>query len=291
MRLSARSARPALVISLLVAGLTAPIATAAAGEKGDSGQPDVIAHRGSSGVAPENTLAAITTARAQGADSVEVDVQRTADGELVLLHDCTLERTTDVEEVFPDRESYALSDFTTDELARLDAGSWLSPEFEGEPIPTLREGIRALGPRTDLLLEVKVCEGEEGLGQAVADGLREIPGYLRRAVATDSLVVQSFDHDETREFHTELPRVPVGLLFSARPTDAELAEAATWAQQANPRYTLTDQALVDQVHALGLEINVWTVNAESDMRAAVELGVDGVITDYPQVLREILRTS
>ncbi|ASO22159.1 glycerophosphoryl diester phosphodiesterase [Actinoalloteichus hoggarensis] len=290
MRLS-RSARPALVVSLLVAGLTAPIATAAAGEPGRSDRPDVIAHRGSSGVAPENTLAAITTAREHRADSVEVDVQRTADGELVLLHDCTLERTTDVEEVFPDRESYALSDFTSDELARLDAGSWLSPEFAGEPIPTLREGIRALGPRTDLLLEVKVCAGEEDLGKAVADALREIPGYLPRAVATDSLVVQSFDHDETRAFHDELPEVSVGLLFGARPTDAELADAAGWAQQANPRHTLTDQALVDQVHALGLDINVWTVNAESDMRAMIDLGVDGVITDYPQVLREVLRAG
>ncbi|AOS65107.1 glycerophosphodiester phosphodiesterase [Actinoalloteichus hymeniacidonis] len=289
MRLSARSVRPVLLLSLLMVGVTTPIAGAA--ETNHRGGPEVIAHRGSSGVAPENTVAAITTAREHRADSVEVDVQRTADGELVLFHDCTLERTTNVEEVFPDRESRVLSDYTADELAQLDAGSWLSPEFAGEPIPTLREGIRALGVRTDLLLEVKVCEGEEGLGEAVADGLREIPGYLPRALALDSLVVQSFDHEQTREFHDELPRVPVGLLFGARPTDAELADAATWAQQANPRYTLVDQELVDQVHSLGLDINVWTVNEEADMTAAVDLGVDGVITDYPQVLRELLRTS
>ncbi|WP_081893308.1 glycerophosphodiester phosphodiesterase [Actinoalloteichus caeruleus] len=283
------------VAALVGAALLAPTSAAAAdpahlpgGTVPGTAGPEVVAHRGASGTAPENTLAAIRAADEIGADHVEIDVQRTSDGEIVLMHDCTLDRTTDAADVFPDRDSYAVADLTLAELSRLDAGSWFGPEFAGEPVPTLREAVRELDPGTGLLLEVKVCEGVEGLGADIARELRSMPDYLWSAVRGDTLVVQSFDHEQMRAFHQRLGVVPVGLLFGSRPSEAELVAASRWAEQANPRFRDTDPALVDRVHELGMAINVWTVNDEADMRTAVSHGVDGVITDHPEVLLEVL---
>ena len=105
-----------------------------------------VAHRGSSFEMPENTLAAVQEGIADNADFVEIDVQRSKDGELVVIHDNTLTRTTNVEEVFPDRPSYRVGDFTLAELKQLDAGSWKGSEFAGEQIPTLQEVLDALRP-------------------------------------------------------------------------------------------------------------------------------------------------
>ena len=112
--------------------------------------PDVVAHRGSSGAAPENTIAAIKLALEHRSDTVENDIQRTSDGELVIMHDTTLTRTTDVEEVFPDRAPWNVADFTLAEIKRLDAGSWFAPEFAGQRVPTLEQWVKAVGrPRRD----------------------------------------------------------------------------------------------------------------------------------------------
>src|SRR5690349_20560695 len=99
------------------------------------GQPWVVAHRGASHVAPENTLSALRSALAAGAEMVEVDVRRTADGALVLLHDQSLMRTTDVEVLYPSRAPWRVQDFTLDEICGLDAGAWWSPTYAGESVP------------------------------------------------------------------------------------------------------------------------------------------------------------
>ncbi len=113
-----------------------------------------IAHHGAAGEAPENTLAAIDLALDQDADFVEVEVQRTSDGKLVAFEDITLARTTNAEEVFPDRNPWFVSDFTLAELRQLDAGSWFGPEFAGQRIPTLREVIREVTYRDGLLIDI-----------------------------------------------------------------------------------------------------------------------------------------
>ncbi|MFE2463300.1 glycerophosphodiester phosphodiesterase family protein, partial [Streptomyces sp. NPDC059402] len=114
--------------------------------------PDVIAHRGSSGMAPENTAAAIDLAVRQRADHVEIDVQRTKDGKLVNFHDCTMERTTNIEDLYPDRPRYRVSDFTWNELRQLDAGSWFHDKYTGEPLITLDTVIHHIQhTRTGLL--------------------------------------------------------------------------------------------------------------------------------------------
>lgn len=252
--------------------------------------PDVIdvAHRGSSGIAPENTVAAVAYAVQQRASFVEVDVQRSADGELVIIHDTTLERTTNVEEVFPDRAPWNVGDFTLAEIRQLDAGSWFSPDFAGEPVPTLREVVEALGPRTGFLLELKSPDLYPGIEAQIHEELSSIPGYLPRSLRTDRLVVQSFDIDSMRTYHDIAPEVPIGLLYGSRPSDDELVDASTWAEQVNPSYRVTDQELVDRIHELGMTISVYTIDTGQLMREYINLGVDGIITNYPGVLRDIL---
>lgn len=282
----------ALLICTSVVALSALVAPATAQPSPDrvaaGARVTNVAHRGASGVAPENTLAAVRAAAGTGADMVEVDVQRSADGVLVIMHDTTLERTTDAEEVFPDREDYDLADFTFDELRQLDAGSWFDEAFAGEQIPTLDEVIAALPGGAGLLLEVKSPELYPGLAADVAEALAGWPGYVRAHPRAQRLVVQSFDWDFMREYHELQPGVAVGLL-GGPPSDAELVELAAWADQINPSHTTVDAEVIDRIHELGMSVNVYTVNDPQRMRELVELGVDGIITNYPAVLSKVLR--
>jgi glycerophosphoryl diester phosphodiesterase len=278
MRITALRATLASLISL-------PLLLASAGTA-NAAEADVIAHRGSSGVAPENTAAAVRTAIRQDADFVEIDVQRTKDGRLVNFHDCTMQRTTDVEERFPGRASYRVSDFTWKELRTLDAGSWFHERYAGERIISVRDVVEQVRGKTGLLAEISPCAHYDGLPDDLARELRSVPGYLDKALAKEELGVQSFELDDARRFNDLLPKVPIGLLDADRPTEPELVALSKWADAVNPQYTVTDKALVDRVHALGMDINVWTVNEPGSMRTMLGLGVDGIITDYPQSLTQ-----
>lgn len=271
---------------LLTLGATA-VATAPA-YAGSDGDPEVIAHRGSSGAAPENTLAAVALALDHRSDVVENDIQRTADGELVIMHDTTLTRTTDVEQVFPSRSPWFVRDFTLAEIKQLDAGSWFAPEFAGERVPTLEEWVNAVGNKAGMLMEPKAPELYPGIETDLDKELRSLPAFTR-ALRDDRVVVQSFNHAWLRVYKDRAPDVPVGLLYGSKPTTADIAAAATWAEQLNPALGAIDETTVDDVHAQGMEISVWTVNGGSDMRRATNWGVDGIITNYPQVLHDLLR--
>ncbi|MFC7491275.1 MULTISPECIES: glycerophosphodiester phosphodiesterase [unclassified Knoellia] len=253
-------------------------------------RPDVanIAHRGSSGAAPENTIAAIRLGLAQGADVIENDIQRTKDGKLVILHDASLARTTDVEQVFPGRLSYDVGTFTLAEVKRLDAGSWFAPQFAGERVPTLREWVAAVGQRAGMLMEAKLPELYPGIERDIDKELRSM-GEFQRAVKAGRVTMQSFNHVWLRSYADLAPDVPVGLLFGTRPTEVDLTLAAQWADQVNPALGVIQESDVARIHQLGLETNVWTVNGGQDMQRAIRWGVDGIITNYPQVLEEILR--
>lgn len=237
-----------------------------------------IAHRGASAYAPENTLAALRKAIARDADLVEFDVQRTRDGALVLLHDLTLERTTDVRRVFPRRAPWRIADFTYDELLLLDAGSWHAPEYAGERIPTLAEALEVLRlGGVGALVELKRPALYPGI---VADVAATVPD--------DRAVVQSFDHAAMRALKRARPRLTVGALGS--PAAWRLPELVRWADQVNPHHRLVDRAYVDRVHQAGMTCHVWTVNSPVAMRRALRLGVDGVITNHPDTLH-VLRVS
>lgn len=247
-----------------------------------------VAHRGASAYAAENTLAAIRRAIALDADHIEVDVQRSKDGALVLTHDTTLTRTTNAAQVFPDRAPWRVGDFTHDELKRLDAGSSKSPDFAGEQIATLSEAIEVVrGSDTGLLAELKVPGLYPGIVSETIATMRHSPGYVDTAVAAGRLVVQSFNVAAMKEYTTHDPTVPVGLLGA--PAPANLPALATWASQINPHHRSVDKTYVDQVHRLGMSCMVWTVNREPAIRRALRMGVDGIITNRPDLLAHVLR--
>lgn len=249
--------------------------------------PATIAHRGASVIAPENTLAAVRAAVDVGATAVEVDVHRTRDGALVVLHDCTLARTTDVEQRLPGRGPWRVADLTYEEIARLDAGGWHGPAYAGERVPLLRDVLELLrGSGTGLLLEVKKPELYPGIEADLATELRAVPGYLTAALWDRSLVVQSFGHRSMARFKQLAAHVPVGLL-GALPR-RRLTQAATWADHVNPRHRGLTASYVSAVHDAGLSCHAWTVDRPADMTRVVALGVDGVITNRPEVLRTLL---
>jgi glycerophosphoryl diester phosphodiesterase len=246
----------------------------------------VIGHRGSAVLAPENTLASIAVALGQGADYVENDIMRTKDGKLVITHDLSLERTTDVEQVFPDRTSYQVADYTLAEIKRLDAGSWFGSEFAGQRILTLREWVEAVGSSNGMLLEAKDPWAFPGID--IDKELRSIPTFVQ-ALRKGKVIMQAGDEPWLRAYHQLAPDVPVALLYYTRPTDEQLVSASTWLDAVNPALGNIDQGIVDRTHELGLKTYVWTVNFGGDMNRGIEWGVDGIITDYPLVLAQILK--
>ncbi|MFI7273579.1 glycerophosphodiester phosphodiesterase [Streptomyces sp. NPDC049879] len=281
------------------AARTQATATAAPDRDGDAaaGQarrgPLVVAHRGASGYAPENTLAAARAADETGTVWVETDVQRTADGELVLLHDTTLTRTTDVEELFPDRAPWNVADFTAEEIDLLDAGSWYGAEFAGEPVPTLEEFVRELaGNGQKLLLELKSPELYPGIEAEILAELDD-EGWLDERRPGDRVVLQSFDAASVRTVHELAPRVETG--FLGTPAVGDLAAYAEFADQINPRHTTVTAAYVDAVHALRgpqgrpLKVYVWTVDDGARAVELARLGVDGIISNVPDVVAAAVR--
>ncbi|MCX4848679.1 glycerophosphodiester phosphodiesterase family protein [Streptomyces sp. NBC_00893] len=255
--------------------------------------PVVFAHRGASAYAPENTLAAVDKADALGFDWVENDVQFTKDGVLVVVHDTDLKRTTDAEEVFPDRAPWAVKDFTAAEIARLDAGSWFGPEFAGTRVPTLKQYLdRIERNRQKLLLEIKSPEIYPGIEKETLRVLRQ-KGWLDRSHVKNRLVIQSFGADSVKKVHQLRPDVTTG--FLGTPAVAELPSYAAFTDQINPSYTSVSADYVDAVHALKgahgkkLRVNTWTVNDAATAAKVAGLGVDGIITNNPDVVREATR--
>ena len=276
------SAAAALLVTVLAVAVPAGGAAAA--------PPDVavIGHRGSGAMAPENTLAAIRLALRQGADYIENDIMRTKDGRLVITHDLSLARTTDVEQVFPDRTSYQVADYTLAEIKQLDAGSWFGPEFAGQRILTLREWVEAVGSSAGMLLEAKDPWAFPGIETDIDKELRSIPTFVQ-ALRKGKVIMQAGDEPWLRAYNQLAPDVPVALLYYTRPTDEQLVSASTWLDAVNPALGNIDQAIVDRTHQLGLKTYVWTVNHGSDMNRGIDWGVDGIITDYPGVLVQVLR--
>ncbi|QFG23739.1 glycerophosphodiester phosphodiesterase family protein [Actinomadura sp. WMMB 499] len=252
--------------------------------------PVGVAHRGASGAAPENTLAAFRTAARMGADMFEIDVQETKDHKIVLLHDSTLARTTNVEEVFPGRKPWRVSDFTLAEVKRLDAGSWFGDRFSKEGVPTLAEVMREMRPTgLGMLVELKDPARYPGVEKRVAAVLRGDKYWTAPDSRERRLVVQSFDWASVRRFHKVMPDVPTALI--GKPKASTLAGHARYADQINPNHRELTAAYVRKVHAADMDVLTWTVNDAAGMRRVLGLGVDGVITDRPDVFRKVVRSG
>ncbi|MFF9778273.1 glycerophosphodiester phosphodiesterase [Streptomyces sp. NPDC013978] len=263
--------------------------TSAAHAAADAGNPLVVAHRGASAYAPENTLAAVDKAHEMGFDWVENDVQRTSDGRLVVLHDATLARTTNVEELYPERAPWNVADFTAAEIGRLDAGSWFGADYAGARVPTLEQYMRRVSRNHQkLVLEIKNPQLYPGIEQQTLKVLGN-EGWLGPA-HLEKLVIQSFSADTVRRVHELSPAVKTGLLGT--PDIADLPEYATFSDQINSSYTTISESYVATIHALGgphgkpLEILTWTVNDAANARRVADYGVDGIITNKPDVVRD-----
>ncbi|TDD27476.1 glycerophosphodiester phosphodiesterase [Actinomadura sp. KC06] len=246
-----------------------------------------VAHRGASAYAPENTIAAFKLAVSQRADVFELDVQESKDHKLVIMHDTTLARTTNVEQLYPGRGPWKVSDFTLAEIRKLDAGSWFGKKYKGERVPTLDQTLSVMrGRGLGLLVEIKSPNLYPGIEKRVAAALERSPSWLQPDPAERRLAVQSFDWESMHRFHSVLPNVPIGLLGT--PKTEDLPELASYADQINPTYRDLTASFVKQVHASRMDVLTWTVDDSGDMKKAVQLGVDGVITNKPDVLHRVL---
>ncbi|MER5768450.1 glycerophosphodiester phosphodiesterase family protein [Streptomyces sp. NPDC001985] len=254
------------------------------------GDPLVIAHRGASAYAPENTLAAVDLADRMGFAWVENDVQRTRDGELVVLHDDSLTRTTDVEQRFPGRAPWKVKDFTAAEIATLDAGSWFGEQWAGARVPTLTQYLRRVDRNHQkLLLEIKRPELYPGIE---GDTLRVLgeEGWLDRSHVKRKLVIQSFGAATVEAVHRQRPDVVTG--FLGTPAVADLPSYAAFADQINPSHTTITADWVAAAHRLKgphgkrLQVHTWTVNDAAGAVRADGFGVDGIITNNPDIVRD-----
>ncbi|MEU0153506.1 glycerophosphodiester phosphodiesterase family protein [Micromonospora fulviviridis] len=246
------------------------------------------AHRGSSGMAPENTAAAFELAIAEGADYIETDVQLSADGELVIVHDVTLARTTDARLAFADHAPWNVRDFTLAELKKLDAGGWYAAEFSGQHILTFDELLDLLGGRVGLNLELKSPAVNPGLAQAVVARLRRRRDWIEPGARPRPLIVGSFDEHALRDFHTWLPDVPVSLITYDVPAGGKLTDLAGWIFSVNPDIRRLRPEDAARVIEAGMALVPWTVDSPELWRWALDLGVDGMITNYPYALKDML---
>ncbi|MFF4354113.1 glycerophosphodiester phosphodiesterase [Streptomyces sp. NPDC001530] len=257
-----------------------------------STRPVIVSHRGASGYAPENTLAAIDKAAAMGFSWVENDVQRTRDGELVVLHDSTLARTTNVEQLYPDRAPWKVKDFTAAEVARLDAGSWFGPRYAGTRVPTLKQYMNRVSyNHQKLVLEIKNPGLYPGIERQTLKLLSN-EGWLDPAHLRSSLIVQSFSADSVRTVHDLRPGIKTA--FLGRPSIAQLPEYARFTDQINPDHTGLSSGYVSAVHSFDgphgtpMRVFAWTVNDADVARRVAGFGVDGIITNVPDVVRRAL---
>lgn len=239
-------------------------------------QPVLFAHRGASAYAPENTLAAFELAHRQGAAAIEFDAKLTSDGQIVIIHDQTLDRTTD--------GAGRVAKLPLAALRELDAGSWMSASFRGEKIPTLDEVFEAVGQKMFMNVELtNYATPFDTLVPRVAEA-------VKKHGLEDRVLFSSFFPHNLIYAARLLPQVPRGQLIF--PGSAGLWQRR-WGRLINiqaEHFYLKDvtQKLVAGTHARGRRLHAWTVNALEDMRRLKKLGVDGVFSDDPLKALEIL---
>ena len=231
--------------------------------------PKIIAHRGASAHAPENTMAAFQLALEMAADGIELDAMLARDGQVVVIHDDRLDRTTNA--------TGLVRDFTLAELQKLDAGG-------GEKIPSLNEVLTHFAGRFLINIELKnYASIFDSLPLKVAD-------LIKAHECGESVLISSFNPFNLPRFHRRLPEVPVGLL-----TDKGKARHWLWRlfhfDALHPYYSDVDALLVSAVHARGRQVNVWTADDPAQIRRLADLGVDSIITNDPQSTRAVLEAN
>jgi glycerophosphoryl diester phosphodiesterase len=238
------------------------------------------AHRGASGHAPPNTLAAFLLAAEMGADGIELDVHLSRDGEVVVIHDDTVDATTN--------GRGRVSAMTLAELKGLDAGGWYDTSFAGERIPMLQEVIDAVGHRLLINVEIKVEAGYHPMAQEA-----ETVRLLEDNALIERVIVSSFSLGSLQRVHRLNPHIPLGLLYG-RPQPSFLPAVLRWIgmpyDALHPHFGFVNPRSLARARRWGMPVNVWTVNGTADMRRMADYGVNGIITDYPDILGQVLAT-
>ena len=236
-----------------------------------------IAHRGASGMAPENTLAAIDRAIKLGVDLVEIDLRVTGDGRLVVIHDSTVDRTTN--------GHGAVKDITLEEIRKLKAGEWFDPPFSRERVPLLEEVLDLTRKNALLLVEIKA----KAISGLLVEAIKELK-------ASEEVVVQSFHPDSIQQVRELEPRIPAALLVGRFPVGHTRWRGRTLVKNslavgANAlaiSYHAVTPSLVEEVHLRGLALWTWTVDEEMAMQKMIQTGADGIITNHPDRLHRLL---
>jgi glycerophosphoryl diester phosphodiesterase len=242
--------------------------------------PRIIAHRGARGHAPENTHAAFNLAYRMGAEGIELDVQCCATGEVVVIHDETVDRTSNGTGV--------VSELSLSQLKEMDFGQFYSPTFAGERIPTLAEVIDALPAQAVINIEIK-NKGTKTNGEEAG-----VAALVRRSDLYDRVIVSSFNPFVLRRMRRTDPRVPIAYLYEAKsplflrplPVRTLLRPNAL-----HPDFQLVTRQMVRAAHRRGYAVNTWTVNEPADLARMIACGVDSIITDYPDRLAALREAS
>ncbi len=236
----------------------------------------IIAHRGASAYAPENTLAAFKLAIRQKADLIEDDYHVSKDGKLIVIHDDTLDRTTDAVAKWGG-EKIKVETKTLDELRQLDAGSWKNHKYVGEKLPTFNEATLTMLEGSVPLLERK--------GGTAAQTLAD----LQAIDAVEKVVVQAFEWEFLSELHQLEPKIVLGALGGKELDETKIDQIKqTGAAVVGWEHKDLKPRDVKRLHAEGFRVWAWTVNDTEDIKRVVEMGVDGIITDRPAATRRIV---
>ena len=269
---------------------------AAAAEKSNTPSPETkllnVAHRGASGHAPEHTIAAYELGEEMKGDYIEIDLQMTKDGHLIAMHDETVNRTTN--------GSGLVKDKTLADIKELDAGSWFNErypeyakeEYEGLQVPTLEEVFERFGRGADYYIETKSPDVYPGMEEKLLELLEEykLTGVNGRS---SHVIIQSFSQESLLKIHEMNSQIPLVQLKSYRTpasiTDEEIKSIKEYAVGVGPNFARIDQAYVEKVRENGLHIHPYTINEKEDMRKALEWGVTGVFTNFPDRFNEVLK--
>jgi glycerophosphoryl diester phosphodiesterase len=250
----------------------------------------IIGHRGASGHAPEHTFASWDLALGMGADYIEQDLQMTADGVLIVMHDESLERTARGTLCTGDTRSRNWAD-----IQHCDVGSWFNAahperardEFAAQTLPRLEDVFSRYSGRAQFYIETKNPKSAPGM-EAELLRLMAAHGLRPKRRGDRTVIIQSFSADSLKKVHREDPDIPLVRLFPPYQINwtirRRLDGVAAYATGIGPSLRDVDARLIADAHARGLVVHPYTVNAEADMRRLIELGVDGMFTDYPDLL-------
>lgn len=219
-----------------------------------------IGHRGAAGYEPENTILSFKKALNLGVDIIEFDVQLCKSGELVVIHDYTLKRTTN------SRGSVAKKTLT--ELKKLDAG-------KGQQIPTLEESLKAINRETKVNIELKGKSGSQQLSDIIKHFIDNDNWQ------SSDFIISSFNHYELFSFNKLMPEIRIGVLFEDIPKNFEVIASPMNAFSLNVEFFYLTKEIVNQIHLKGYKVYAYTVNRQEDKLKMKEIGVDGIFTDYP----------